>query len=254
MRFDPAVSRAISPSKSMLPIRTRDCRRPGVGVRIPGGRYAAAVITAIVLVHVALAAIGLYVQARREVLASLRERAERAEAAQHEHAERVRLAERARIAREMHDVLAHRLSLLSVHAGALEFRPDAPPAGMRAAPAPGRDRVLRPEGAHRPGLRRVRPDRHDDRARRAELPAGVGDGLGVVAGRVGDCSFLRRRQQGERAPGLEGADRLQRLGLEGHIYAVDFANENWSRREDRGDLGGGVAHPRPRRLSQNSHI
>ena len=26
----------------------------------------------------------------------------------------------------MHDVLAHRLSLLSVHAGALEFRPDAP--------------------------------------------------------------------------------------------------------------------------------
>ena len=26
----------------------------------------------------------------------------------------------------MHDVLGHRLSLLSVHAGALEFRPDAP--------------------------------------------------------------------------------------------------------------------------------
>ena len=27
----------------------------------------------------------------------------------------------------MHDVLAHRVSLLSLHAGALEFRPDAPP-------------------------------------------------------------------------------------------------------------------------------
>ena len=27
----------------------------------------------------------------------------------------------------MHDVLAHRISLLSMHAGALEFRPDAPP-------------------------------------------------------------------------------------------------------------------------------
>jgi len=37
-----------------------------------------------------------------------------------------RAAERQRIAREMHDVLAHRLSLLSVHAGALEFHPDAP--------------------------------------------------------------------------------------------------------------------------------
>ena len=27
----------------------------------------------------------------------------------------------------MHDVLAHRISLLSLHAGVLEFRPDAPP-------------------------------------------------------------------------------------------------------------------------------
>jgi len=82
-------------------------------------------LLSIVLLYVALAAIGLYVQARREVLASLRERAERAEAAQHEHAERVRLAERARIAREMHDVLAHRISLLSMHAGSLEFGPGA---------------------------------------------------------------------------------------------------------------------------------
>jgi signal transduction histidine kinase len=48
----------------------------------------------------------------------------------HDQADRAgddaRAAERRRIAREMHDVLAHRLSLLSVHAGALEFRPDAP--------------------------------------------------------------------------------------------------------------------------------
>jgi signal transduction histidine kinase len=50
---------------------------------------------------------------------SLRAQADRA-------AEEARAGERRRIAREMHDVLAHRLSLLSVHAGALEFRPDAP--------------------------------------------------------------------------------------------------------------------------------
>jgi signal transduction histidine kinase len=41
--------------------------------------------------------------------------------------EQARDAERRRIAGEMHDVLAHRVTLLAVHAGALEFRPDAPP-------------------------------------------------------------------------------------------------------------------------------
>ena len=49
-----------------------------------------------------------------------------------------RLAREA-IAREMHDVLAHRLTLLSVHAGALEFRPDAPPAQVARAAGVIRD-------------------------------------------------------------------------------------------------------------------
>ena len=62
---------------------------------------------------------GLFVRARRELVRSLREQADRA-------GDEAREAERRRIAREMHDVLAHRLSLLSVHAGALEFNPDAP--------------------------------------------------------------------------------------------------------------------------------
>jgi signal transduction histidine kinase len=62
---------------------------------------------------------GLFVRARRELVWSLREQAERA-------GDEAREAERRRIAREMHDVLAHRLSLLSVHAGALEFNSDAP--------------------------------------------------------------------------------------------------------------------------------
>jgi signal transduction histidine kinase len=62
---------------------------------------------------------GLFVRSRRQLVASLRERAERA----HEEARRTA---REDIAREMHDVLAHRLSLLSVHAGALQFNPEAP--------------------------------------------------------------------------------------------------------------------------------
>jgi signal transduction histidine kinase len=70
---------------------------------------------------------GLFTRAKRQLVLSLRERAERLEAEQRLHVEQAREAERRRIAREMHDVLAHRVSLLSLHAGALEFRPDAPP-------------------------------------------------------------------------------------------------------------------------------
>jgi signal transduction histidine kinase len=69
---------------------------------------------------------GLFTRARRELFYSLRERAQRLELEQKLRVEQARETERRRIAREMHDVLAHRLSLLSVHAGALEFRPDAP--------------------------------------------------------------------------------------------------------------------------------
>jgi hypothetical protein len=54
-----------------------------------------------------------------------RERHRRAAAEEQLRVEQIRHAERARIAREMHDVLAHRISLLSLHAGALEYRPDA---------------------------------------------------------------------------------------------------------------------------------
>ena len=78
---------------------------------------------------------GLYLRARRELVASLRERADRLTADQERGAEQAREAERRRIAREMHDVLAHRLSLLSVHAGALEFHPDAPATEMTQAAA-----------------------------------------------------------------------------------------------------------------------
>ncbi|MBG0831905.1 hypothetical protein HS041_29785 [Planomonospora sp. ID67723] len=67
---------------------------------------------------------GMLVRSRRQVLASLWERAQRAETDQRLRAEQARRAERARIAREMHDVLAHRISLVSLHAGALEHGTD----------------------------------------------------------------------------------------------------------------------------------
>ena len=67
------------------------------------------VVVGLLLTAVALGW-GLFVRAQRELVRGLRERAQ----------DEAREAERRRIAREMHDVLAHRLSILSVHAGALE--------------------------------------------------------------------------------------------------------------------------------------
>jgi signal transduction histidine kinase len=69
----------------------------------------------------AVVGFGLYIRARSELVRSLAERAERAESEQRLRVEQARHQERARIAREMHDVLGHRLSLLSLHAGALEY-------------------------------------------------------------------------------------------------------------------------------------
>jgi signal transduction histidine kinase len=87
----------------------------------------------VVLAHATLLGWGLLGAARSALIASLRERAERAEAEQGRRVAEARAAERAAIAREMHDVLAHRLSLLATYAGALEYRPDAPPQRLSEA-------------------------------------------------------------------------------------------------------------------------
>ncbi|MGW4163086.1 sensor histidine kinase [Streptomyces sp. NPDC004788] len=82
---------------------------------------------------------GMLVRSRRQLVEALRDRALRAEAEAGLRAEQAQRQAREAIAREMHDVLAHRLTLLSVHAGALEFRPDAPPAQVARAAGVIRD-------------------------------------------------------------------------------------------------------------------
>ena len=78
---------------------------------------------------------GMYIGSRRELLATLRERAHTAEAEQSARVAQARTAERGRIAREMHDVLAHRISLVTMHAGALTYREDLTAEEMRATAA-----------------------------------------------------------------------------------------------------------------------
>ncbi|GAB3377044.1 sensor histidine kinase [Amycolatopsis echigonensis] len=86
-------------------------------------------------------AVALYFEARRQLLSSLRDRAERAEREQHLLAEQALAAERRRLASEMHDVVTHRLSLMVLHAGALGVT--SPDPSVKSA-----TEDIRREGAH----------------------------------------------------------------------------------------------------------
>ncbi|GAA1949695.1 sensor histidine kinase [Amycolatopsis minnesotensis] len=73
-----------------------------------------------VAVCVAPALLGLYAGTRRELITEMRERAERAEQERDLRVRQARSEERAGIARDMHDVVTHRVSLMVLHATALE--------------------------------------------------------------------------------------------------------------------------------------
>ncbi|WP_282798385.1 histidine kinase, partial [Streptomyces sp. CC224B] len=131
-----------------------------------------------VLLTAVPALLGMYVAARRGLIAALTERAERAEREQFLLAERARAEERVRLAGEMHDVVTHRVSLMVLQAGALRVvatdeRVRAEAEGLRAAGCQALEElrdlvgVLRsPESA-------------------AGVVGGVGDGGGVGAGGLG---------------------------------------------------------------------
>ncbi|WP_328808638.1 sensor histidine kinase [Nonomuraea montanisoli] len=169
----------------------------------PGARWSpegvgAELVWAVVLPLVA----GLWVGARRQVLAGLRERAERLEREQAARAEQARAQERTRIAREMHDVVAHRVSLIVLHAGALEVsvtdeRTAAEIAGIRAT---GREAlanlrevlgVLRTQDA---------PDHHAPPPSLADLDRLLGQSRSAGL-------RVRRRDEGDPRPVPETAQR-----------------------------------------------
>ena len=144
-----ALSPAATPASTYATLHVSLRRRFPVAVAVAGAGVAGLLIRGlwrpitslpslwwVVLVLVAEAALvgwGELSRARRALLESLREQARRAEAEQAGRVAEARAAERASIAREMHDVLAHRLSLLATYAGALEYRPDAPPEQLARA-------------------------------------------------------------------------------------------------------------------------
>ncbi|MFF6784960.1 histidine kinase [Streptomyces sp. NPDC012510] len=85
----------------------------GLGLPVMAGVAVTTVGTPVVL--------GLWLRQRSQLLAGLRERAEQAERERRLLAARAVCEERARIARELNDVVAHRISQMTLLAGALEM-------------------------------------------------------------------------------------------------------------------------------------
>ncbi|MFL1426874.1 MULTISPECIES: sensor histidine kinase [unclassified Nocardiopsis] len=79
-------------------------------------------IVVVVLLLLGCLGWGLALKSRIRLIERLRQDVLRARADRDRRLDEARADERRRIAREMHDVLAHRMSLLSVHAGALAYR------------------------------------------------------------------------------------------------------------------------------------
>lgn len=79
------------------------------------------------------AAVGAAVRSQRQVLAEARDRAVRAERSREEEAQRRVAEERLRIAHELHDVVAHHISVINVQAGVARHLLDVDPSQARAS-------------------------------------------------------------------------------------------------------------------------
>ena len=97
----------------------------------------------------AAGAVGAYVAARRQWLAAESDRAARAEQAREEETRRRVDAERMRIARELHDVVAHSMAMINVQATAASMQ-------LAADPASAAEAIQAIRGASKSGLRELR--------------------------------------------------------------------------------------------------
>jgi signal transduction histidine kinase len=104
-----------------------------VGVLSPSEDLPAAAVIGIAALHLTAAIAGEIVHDRRERLIELEQRAVRAETQRGLLARQAVLDERARIARDLHDVVAHGMSVMVVQAGAAERIVASDPEGAAKA-------------------------------------------------------------------------------------------------------------------------
>ena len=100
---------------------------------VNGPRWELVAAVALVAVYAAAWALGDNLRTRRAYLRGLEERAERLERERIENVRRATAEEQARIARELHDVIAHSVSVMVVQAAAAGDVFDANPARAREA-------------------------------------------------------------------------------------------------------------------------
>jgi len=122
--------------------------------------------TVAVMLAWALWHIGRRLRFRGEYLRLLEERAAYLERERNAESERAVAAERTRIAREMHDVVAHQVSLMTVQAGAARTisrnNPEAASEAMASVEAAGRHALS--EMRHLLGVLRPASDNHSEKA------------------------------------------------------------------------------------------
>ena len=154
-----------------LTVLTGGVAGAGWGLIVLGGAWAA----------------GRTIRGRRGLIAALRDTAEQLRISRDEHARTAVSEERGRIAREMHDVIAHAVSVIVVQAGAAERTVDTDPVRARAAMVSVQDAGRQALGELRRLLGVLRTD--------ADHPAGLTPQPGLadldaLAERVGESGLL----------------------------------------------------------------
>ncbi len=154
-----------------------------------------------ILAFAACMGIGAAIGSQRNTVMALRARAESAEAEQASRMARAQASERTRIAREMHDVLAHRISLIAMHSGALAYRDDLPRVQIQQTAELLRDNADKAVSELREVLGVLRQDGEAEQPRTPQPDLSGLDDLVAEGGELGSPVTLKVRLSKPYGPG-----------------------------------------------------